>query len=826
MLSKEMSGPEPLAPVEERALRHYLVFYLLFLAVPVLDSLALGLRSSKGISFGFLVTGGILGALLLVGDLWGYLRTKQFVPSLWLLLPVLLVTAGIQGWLWEVRRGAWVNFDLVSGILVALAVVSLATVGFLPWRFFCHSLLPALDSRPEAERAVARGWTIPIVGIALVASLAGLSRVSPLAAVVGCMAIVVVSFFAGIVLAGGAGRLFSALGYLSQFFLAYDGRSPRRDGVVSPREPVTARQVAVFLLFISFFALLVHELRTMNPATLSPKPFGDLGLQVNWLVSVAIGTGLVLVLPGLSVLALYAPAVGGALRGIAGHESPALDEGLWESERRRHAPDYLYLGRFEDSHRPALLHRNLLDTGHAYYAGSTGSGKTARGMIPLLRQLADLRDEDGMPSPIIVIDAKGDHALAGVARRLARGEGRNQLNDGARRQDDFLPFTIKEELQSAYFNPFTDLRSTTSSVRGLGDTLVQALGLYHGDFYGASFFAGENRHALFEVLRKAANDPAESLAELYQQVQSSISSKGAGLKKQDTAELRNVLHAMTMLPQINAPIGGQPQIRFPEVIEKGHIAYFHLPSLHAPMTVSTVGRLALYSAVAAANDYTQRTGKKRRVYILIDEFQAVTSDNVKRLLEQARSYGVTLILSSQDPTNLDQEKGSKELYQAIMRDTVFQQFFDCKNTQVRKDLMDLSGLRMEYVASYDDGEGYSDGMAVMGETHGSSAKRGVRLQEKEVSKLNENDLNRVRGMTSLVFIGRDKGLTAFEGEFRHVEAPYSYSLDDYESFDDLRWWPAPAPEPQVVKEERKKKARILEDVLGPMMKAKEGDTSV
>src|SRR5262249_15998762 len=133
---------------------------------------------------------------------------------------------------------------------------------------------------------------------------------------------------------------------------------------------------------------------------------------------------------------------------------------------------------------PVLLSREIVNE-HVHIMGSTGSGKTAKGLIPMIEQLIRFRD-----AAVVIIDLKGDPALFHAARIAAEHTGAT-----------FKWFTTEVGRSTFVFNPFIQGNDEFFSLGQLAENTVESLGLDHGDAYGASYFSRVNRRLLRAIYK-------------------------------------------------------------------------------------------------------------------------------------------------------------------------------------------------------------------------------------------------------------------------------------------------------------------------------------
>src|SRR5262249_40115291 len=80
-----------------------------------------------------------------------------------------------------------------------------------------------------------------------------------------------------------------------------------------------------------------------------------------------------------------------------------------------------------------------------------------------------------------------------------------------------------------------------------------------------------------------------------------------------------------------------------DVLTRKQVVYFGLPATEAELTARAIVKLVLYAILHAATTLT-RTGKAVPCYVIVDEAQMAVAENLRIILEMARSFGVYLIL--------------------------------------------------------------------------------------------------------------------------------------------------------------------------------------
>lgn len=348
--------------------------------------------------------------------------------------------------------------------------------------------------------------------------------------------------------------------------------------------------------------------------------------------------------------------------------------------------DHIYLGWEPFRRFPVMVHRPLLHE-HGYIQGDSGSGKTSLGLIPLVANLIGTRNSRVSEDPAVVIfDLKGDKALFETARRFAWAAGKT-----------FKHFTPELNRSSFHFNPFLDMEGQNRSMVQVAELLLDALALNHGEGYGRTYFSRRSRDLLLDALSEQPR--AATFEDLLSTLQRLVQAQPAAYK--DAFELMATIRALTCYPQLNVRPGTTPPehtIHMPSVLAERQVVYFWLPSATESVSVREIGKLALYSLLSAAiarqpSSEEDRADDARfgprRAYLVIDEFQRLVGENFKVVLEQARSFGIGVILANQSISEL--KTASADLRNTVRTNTRIKMHFSVQNPADLKELSEASG---------------------------------------------------------------------------------------------------------------------------------------
>ncbi len=429
-------------------------------------------------------------------------------------------------------------------------------------------------------------------------------------------------------------------------------------------------------------------------------------LQKFWIVfSFLLGLAACFIFPVLAVGSVLVAGAGPTLaRGYAAMEEVVELKGGGERRAPEQRPDIkawdayllrlgesrnekerqlLWLGATLWSDYPVVVDPELLWE-HAYLRGDTGSGKTALGMTPMVMQL--LRQNQ---AAIVIIDLKGDQALFQAVKEEADKQGRV-----------FKWFTNELERSTFVFNPLAITRNEAVSLNQVGETLLEALSLSHGEGYGRGYFSRRARQWLTGMLRK--HPDTESFEQLYE-----YANRREGIRSpqdyQDVFELLSVLESLSYFPQLNMrptrpgdPVAAQQKdsaldaaIDLRQVIREKHVVYFWLPAAAEAASVREIAKLVVYSLLQEHLRHEREEGFAAKTVLMIDEFQRMASGGFRIILEQARSYGIAAVLANQ--TFQDLQTPDADIRHTVASNTRLKQTFSAPDVEQQNQLIQGSG---------------------------------------------------------------------------------------------------------------------------------------
>lgn len=420
--------------------------------------------------------------------------------------------------------------------------------------------------------------------------------------------------------------------------------------------------------------------------------------------------------------------------------------------------DHLWLGTSATNDYPILLSRRILSE-HAHILGSSGSGKTALGLAPLMTQLIRLAD-----SSVVIIDLKGDNALFTGAREEAEAAG--------------LPFQwFTDELGSStfVFNPLLQAHRARLSTLQRTDLLMGAFGLHYSRAYGEAYYSDIQNHLLFRALRHEPDCP--SFRRLYELLRNRALYRDMDKKElRDAAHIWKIVDRLASFPSLNACEGdGVSQrvldnaIDMGEVFSAPRVLYFYLPAALESLAVEEIARLALYNLLTAA---VKAKGQRTQVYLFIDEFQQIVSSNLEIILRQARKFGIGVILANQAIADLKTRE--VDLTPVVSANTNLKQIFSVADVFHQDMLIKASGEAMYEMVSV---------------TEKWTEPNVVRTQESVGPRLWRNDIIDFSNhpQRSLVQIDRGHGFTQFGGYPFVMVSKFHITKKEYERRDRAPW---------------------------------------
>ena len=428
-------------------------------------------------------------------------------------------------------------------------------------------------------------------------------------------------------------------------------------GVLHSPAGTCSVRLGIVVLLVMQVSLLMARITSVPPVFIKQlAATSDIPQQPAW-----VGLGITLLLwagwiavPVIVSLMLIGLVAFPALIAFSGQPRKSRSVGNWQeiTQSVRSSPNpierqSLYLGRLACDGSPLLVPRTVFQE-HAHILGDSGSGKTARGLIPLAEQLV----ADG-ESSLVVIDLKGDSQEILAALQIAA------TRTGRSTPIPLRYFSIREDQATYAFNIFQLPCWQRLNLFQRTDVLCGALGLVYGTDYGKGYFSSANAAVLYATLRHFPE--IDSFAELSNRLTYVMQhAKSHGLDDVSSQAGNHVwmtAERLASFKPLNVTAHSTPNsevhsqaIDPATLFERQEIHYFHLSSTLGPGSSPEIARLAMFTLLTSAT----LMKRNRPVYLLIDEFQRVAAHNVDTILQIARSMNVGVILANQSMTDLRQ----------------------------------------------------------------------------------------------------------------------------------------------------------------------------
>ena len=358
----------------------------------------------------------------------------------------------------------------------------------------------------------------------------------------------------------------------------------------------------------------------------------------------------------------------------------------------------------QDQHRPKkprrergkqgqqlIVSRELLKSGHTALRGRTGSGKTARGFLPLILQVMQeytlywalangMGESHRERDAIVVIDLAGDkpmfHAVRKMAKKLGRKFGQLAL----------------DPTKSQPFDMFQTVGIDGNRLIRICNLLLEAFSLDHGLIYGGSWYSQRNLLLLLEVARHLVSIKESGASITLEDVDRYLSSPQCPNVK-DAEQIRGIFRFLLEYQQLVGHADDEA-IDLRRAIEDGEVIYAFLPAIAEATTARQIAGLLLQTTIAMAMKiYDEREGDprpQRHVHIFVDEFPIIAGSSYEALLTGARKFGVSLYMAYQTTESLQKDKATN-LAAPVRDNTVLKMLFTVTGDQDIKELQAFSG---------------------------------------------------------------------------------------------------------------------------------------
>lgn len=340
--------------------------------------------------------------------------------------------------------------------------------------------------------------------------------------------------------------------------------------------------------------------------------------------------------------------------------------------------DFLLLGRrmgeFHDRQPPMLLPIAHL-TRHFYASGSPGSGKTnlLAGMV--MQLLRRGRHREDRPA-VFVIDMKGDRVFAQSLSLEAERGGY-----------PFRHFALDTDRGARRWNPLEQFGWNARDGAQVRSQLMSVLGADHGAGHGPTFFSGQSRAVL---KRATTNDDGSLKIEALENFTALHRAMKVADPKGNT-ELAGTLEELADYVQLHTEKSWAVEsINIDRALDESHVTYAWLePVSDGVGGVRAVSRMLLHAILDEASKRAHAGKTQRQCYVIMDEFQVALADGLGLYLEQARSYGVSLLLANQSIAALRTAKA--DLIPLVKANTGTKAIFSIDDAATQADMVALSG---------------------------------------------------------------------------------------------------------------------------------------
>jgi hypothetical protein len=134
-----------------------------------------------------------------------------------------------------------------------------------------------------------------------------------------------------------------------------------------------------------------------------------------------------------------------------------------------------------------------------------------------------------------------------------------------------------------------------------------------------------------------------------------------------------------------------------QVVEQRQVVYFWLPTVESSIIAREIANLALFSYFSAMRARTKQRLPQRQAYLVVDEFQKLAGDRFSVILQQARGFGLSTILSNQSIADL--KTPTYDLRSAINQNTRLKLYFSFSDCREMNDFAKRSGEELAYMRS-------------------------------------------------------------------------------------------------------------------------------
>jgi hypothetical protein len=300
----------------------------------------------------------------------------------------------------------------------------------------------------------------------------------------------------------------------------------------------------------------------------------------------------------------------------------------------------LILGRDESSRAVSIPFDRASGGTHTLVVGATGSGKTVTETWMAVRAI-----ERGMGA--IVVDPKGDPGMRSEVRHAAHLAGRAFIEWSPDGSHVYNPYARGSETEIAdkvlAGERFTEPHYLRQAQRYLGH-VVRALRAT-GQDVSLHGIVHHMDPAQLECLVRALPEAQAEATHSYLDVLTTR-------QQSDLAGVRDrlaILSESDVGPWLDPRTPGVERFELLEAVRARAVVYFNLESDSRPLLTQMLGAAIvqdLQTTVAALQ------GRPTPTLVVIDEFSAIAAEQVVRLFSRARSAGCSLVLCTQELSDL------------------------------------------------------------------------------------------------------------------------------------------------------------------------------
>jgi type IV secretory pathway TraG/TraD family ATPase VirD4 len=290
--------------------------------------------------------------------------------------------------------------------------------------------------------------------------------------------------------------------------------------------------------------------------------------------------------------------------------------------------------------------------GHTLVVGATGSGKTVTQTWIATRAIA-------LGMGAVVVDPKGDGGMRGELRRAALAAGRPYIEWTPDGHSVYNPYArggaseIADKLLAG--ERFTEPHYLRQAQRYLGH-VVRALRQSGADV-SLGAIVEHLEPARLELLARALPEPEARATFAYLD----------SLSSRQQSDLAGVRDRLAILAESDVGQWLDPQTDGEEfdlltAVRRRAVVYFSLESDSRPLLSAMLGAAIVQDLQTTA---ASLQGVPVPTLVVIDEFSAIAADQVVRLFGRARSAGFSLLLGTQELSDLRPPGGERLLEQVL-----------------------------------------------------------------------------------------------------------------------------------------------------------------